>query len=199
MTSELRSTARPSALRLAGFLAIVTGAVLVGIGATREWVTVGLVSDIEGAIDVPVHGTDEWEGKAVLLGAAVALVLMLVIRLARSTATRRVLAYALIVIGVLSSGLSGSFAVQAEDRYAGTEGIRVLAEEIARENGDAVDVVEAALLEALQGELRVEIGLAVWLVLVGGAILAAGGALTLVWIRERERTAVDEGRAAGVV
>jgi len=187
MPSELLSTARPSRLRLAGFLAIVVGALLVGLGSTREWVQVGLASDVEGAIDVPVNGTDEWQGKVLLIGAVVALALMLVVRVATSATTRRVLAAGIVAIGVVAIVVGALFVAGAEDRYAGTDGIDVLAEEVARETGDAVDVVKEALLEALRGELRIDVAPWVWVATAGGLVLVAGGVLTLAWISQRER------------
>lgn len=187
MAGELLSTARPSRLRLLGFLAIGVGALLVGVGSVREWVQVGLKSDVRGAIDVPVNGTDEWQGKALIIGAVIALALMLVMRLATSAATRRVLAAAVMAIGIAAAATGLLFVAGVEDRYARTDGIDVLAQEIARETGDAVDVVKDALLVALRGELRVDVGAAIWLVVAGGIVLAIGGALSLAWVRERER------------
>ena len=195
MTSELLSTARPSRLRVLGFLAIVLGAALVGIAATRRWVTIGFVGDTEGAADVQVNGTDLWEGKAVLLAAAVALTLMLVIRIARSSNTRRMLAIALIVIGLATAALVASVALGAENRYAGEEGIDRIAAAIARETGDSEQVVREALVETLRGLLRVDAAVTPWFAVAGGVALAAGGALTLAWIRERERVNAADGAA----
>ncbi len=80
MSSEIRSTARPSMLRLVGFLVIVLGSAAAGIGATREWVQIGFAADTQGAADVSVYGTDVWEGKVILLAAGVALVATIVMR-----------------------------------------------------------------------------------------------------------------------
>ncbi|HYG71828.1 MAG TPA: hypothetical protein VEC15_06010 [Actinomycetota bacterium] len=187
MTSELLSTARPSRLRFVGFLAIVVGAGAIGLAATRRWVTIGFAGDTEGAADVPLNGTDLWEGKAVLLAAAVALTLMLVIRIARSSTTRRVLAIGLIVIGLASAALVTIVALGAEDRFAGDEGIDRIAAAISRQTGDSEEVVREALLETLRGLLRVDVAITTWIVVGGGLVLAGGGALTLAWIRERGR------------
>jgi hypothetical protein len=123
---------------------------------------------------------------------------MIVIRIARSTTTRRVLAVLVIAIGVASAALAPWVALTAEDRFAGTEGIDRIAAEIARQTGDAEDVVRDALLETLRGDLRVDVGGAVWLVVAGGLVLAAGGGLTLAWIGERERSAARDAEAAGI-
>jgi tryptophan-associated transmembrane protein len=190
MPSELLSTARPSRTRLFGFLAIIVGAALIGIGATREWASIGFVGDTQHAADVPVNGTDLWEGKAVLLAAAVALVLMLVMRIATSATTRRVLAIVVLVLGISAAAIGVWFGITAESRFAKSEGIDRIAAAVARETGDAEDVVRAALEQTLNGVLRVDVGSSVWLVVVGGVVLAAGGVLSLIWVRERQRLGV---------
>jgi hypothetical protein len=187
MPSEILSTARPSRTRLFGFLAIVVGAGLIGIGATRQWASIGFIGDTQHAADVPVNGTDLWEGKAVLLAAAVALVLMLVMRLAASSTTRRVMAIIVLVLGVATTVIGVWFAITAEDRFAQSEGIDRIAAAVARETGNAEDVVRAALERTLRGDLRVDVGASVWLVVVGGVVLGAGGVLSLAWVNERER------------
>jgi hypothetical protein len=189
MPSELLSTARPSRTRLFGFLAIIVGAALIGIGATRQWASIGFLGDTRHAADVPVNGTDLWEGKAVLLAAAVALVLMLVMRIATSSTTRRVMAAIVAVLGIAASAIGVWFALTAENRYAQAAGIDRIAAAVARETGDAEDVVRAALEKTLRGDLRVDVGFSVWLVVIGGIALAVGGVLSLIWIRERERLA----------
>jgi tryptophan-associated transmembrane protein len=189
MPSELLSTARPSRTRLFGFLAIIVGAALIGIGATRQWASIGFLGDTRHAADVPVNGTDLWEGKAVLLAAAVALVLMLVMRIATSATTRRVMAVIVVVLGVAATSIGVWFALTAENRYAQTEGIDRIAAAVARQTGDAEDVVRAALEKTLRGDLRVDVGFSVWLVVIGGIALAVGGVLSLLWVRERERLA----------
>ena len=185
--TELLSTARPSRTRFFGFLAIIVGAALIGIGATRQWAAIGFVGDTEHAADVPVNGTDLWEGKAVLLAAAVALVLMLVMRIASSATTRRVMAAVVLVLGIAATVIGLWFAFTAESRFAQSEGIDRIAAAVARETGNAEDVVREALEETLRGDLRVELGFSVWLVVIGGVVLGAGGVLSLVWVRERER------------
>src|SRR5262245_60334540 len=86
MARELLSATRPTRLRLFGFLVLVGGSVLAGVGATRLWATIGFVADTEGAADVFVYGTDVWEGKVVLLLAGVALVVMIAMRTTTSGA-----------------------------------------------------------------------------------------------------------------
>ena len=188
MSAELRSTARPSTLRLLGFLAVVGGAALMGIGATREWAAIGFAGDTAGANDISVHGTDLWEGKALLLAAAASLVLLLVLRVATSSGTRRVIATVLVVVGLAGAGIAGAAALGAKDRFAGTEAIDRMAAEISRQTGDSEAVVREALRRTLLGDLRVDTRVSVLLAVSGGVILALGGGLSLAWARERERS-----------
>ena len=55
---------RPSALRLAGFLCVAAGGLLLGIGSVMNWAVIGLVGST--ALDSPIKGTDVWEGRATL-------------------------------------------------------------------------------------------------------------------------------------
>ena len=51
MASEVTSPRRPTALRFPGFACVALGAVIAGVGATREWAAVGFVADAERAAD----------------------------------------------------------------------------------------------------------------------------------------------------
>jgi hypothetical protein len=186
MPSEIRSTTRPTALRLAGFLCIAAGAVTMGVGATREWAAVGFPVDLEGAADVSVHGTDIWEGKVLLLAAAAALFAMLAMRLATRPATRRALAVLIVVLGLAGATLPLLAAARPEDRFGGTEGIDLLAEHIAAAVGQPEDVVRAQLEEQFARALRVDLAPGLWITAIGGALLVVGGVLSLAWVRRRE-------------
>jgi hypothetical protein len=188
MRPEILSTAGPSRLRLLGFLATVAGAALVGIAATREWAAVGFAGDVERAADVSVRGTDVWEGKALLLAAAVSLALLVALRLASSSTTRRAVAIAIVALGLASAGIAAVAAVRAGERFGGSAGVDRLAAAIARQTGDAEDVVRDALTKALAEEIRVDVRPAIWLGVAGGLVLALGGGLGLAWVGERERT-----------
>ncbi|MGZ8599482.1 MAG: Trp biosynthesis-associated membrane protein [Actinomycetota bacterium] len=188
MSHEALSTARPTPLRLAGFLCLAAGAVAAGVGATREWAAVGFSGDALGAADVSVRGTDVWEGKVVLFGAGVALVAMLAMRMSASGATRRWLALLILALGIACTVLPVLDAVRAEDRFGGREGIDRLASAIAVETGQEVETVRDVLLEQLERSLRVEVGPGAWLAAGGGVLLLVGGALGLVWARRGPAT-----------
>jgi tryptophan-associated transmembrane protein len=191
VTSELLSTARPSRLRVAAFLTTVVGAALIGIGATREWASVGLAQDTRHVNDVATNGTDVWEGKACLLIAVLVLVFMLISRIAASSGSRRVLAVLILVAGVACAAIAGVTAVRAEDRFGGEHGVDAFAHRIAQQTHQAEDVVRAALRETLHGQIRIDTGISLWLTAAGGVVLALGGVLSLAWVRERERSRRD--------
>src|SRR3989337_1721714 len=87
---EALSTARPSRLRLAGFLTLAAGGAMLGIGAIRTWGSVGLSAEVAptGAVAGAIPGIDVGEGKLALAAAAVVLIGILALRLTRSAATR---------------------------------------------------------------------------------------------------------------
>ena len=186
MSGELLSTARPTRQRLFGFIVLVAGSVLAGIGATREWATIGFVADTEGAADVSVYGTDVWEGKVVLLIAGLALVVMIVMRLATSGALRRSLGVALVMLGIVCTALPALAAVRADARFGGGDGLDRMARVLSARLELPEDVVREQLAEQFERDLRVEIGAGLWLSVVGGILIIGGGALGLAWARSRE-------------
>lgn len=185
MTSEIASTARPTSLRLAGFVCVALGAVLAGVGATREWVAVGFTSDTQHAADLSVHGIDVWEGKVVLFAAAAALLVLLAMRISGSPGTRRGLAVVLIVLGTLCIALPVVDAVRARDRFAGSEGLERFVSSLSVKLGLPEDVIRQQLSEQLDKERRVEISAGLWITIAGGVLLVAGGALSVAWSGKR--------------
>ena len=89
MASGITSTARPTGLRLAGTVCVALGAIAAGVGATREWETIGFTADVQHAADVSVHGIDVWEGKVVLFAAVAALLVMLAMRISGNVVRER--------------------------------------------------------------------------------------------------------------
>lgn len=190
---EILSTARPSATRLWGFLCLVAGALLAGLGATRDWAVVGFPGDPERALDVPVKGTDVWEGTVVLAAAMLALGLLLAVRVARGTERRRVLAFGVASLGALVIALALSVAIRPDARFGGSEGLDDIAARVATELDQEPTAVRAQLQEQFGLQLRVDLGSGVWITAAGGILIDVGGALTLAWVRRR---ATSEARAA---
>jgi hypothetical protein len=183
VTSGIVSTARATGLRVAGFVCVALGAVLAGVGATREWVAVGFTSDTERAADMSVHGIDVWEGKVVLFAAAAALLVLLATRISGSSGTRRGLAILLIVLGGSCIALPVVDAVRARDRFAGDEGLDRFVASLSVRLGLPKDVIREQLSVELDKELRVEVSPGLWLTAAGGVLLVVGGGLSLAWSR----------------
>ena len=181
MTSEIASTARPTGLRVAGFACVALGAVLAGVGATREWATVGFAGDTEHRLDVPWNGIDGWEGKVVLLAATSALVVMLAMGISGSEGTRRALAIGLMLLGLLCIALPVSDAIRAESRFGEVEGVDKLAKSVAFKTGFTEEIASKQLEALIDRGLRVEVSPGLWLTVAGGVLLVAGGGLSLTW------------------
>jgi hypothetical protein len=186
MASEITSTGRPTLLRLAGTACVALGAIVTGVGATREWAAIGFTADVEHAADVSVHGIDVWEGKVVLFAAVASLLVLLAMRISGSGSTRRGLAIALIVLGALCVALPVADAVRAKDRFGGVEGDDRLTRTLSVRLGLPEEVVRERLADLLDQDLRVEISPGLWITAGGGVLLVAGGVLGLRWVR-RER------------
>jgi len=191
VTSELASTARPTGLRVAGFVCVALGAVLAGVGATREWVAVGFAADTEHSADLSVHGIDVWEGKVVLFAAAAALLVLLAMRISGSPSTRRGLAILLIVLGAACIALPVVDAVRARDRFGGSEGLEKYVASLSVKLGLPKDVIREQLSEQLDKELRVEVSPGLWLAVAGGVLLVVGGALSLAWSGRDQRASAE--------
>ncbi|HKE53442.1 MAG TPA: hypothetical protein VKC55_01570 [Actinomycetota bacterium] len=181
MTSEIASTTRVAGLRVAGFVCVALGAILAGVGATREWVAVGFTADTEHAADLSVHGIDVWEGKVVLFVAAGALLLLLAMRISVSPATRKGLAVVLIVSGAICIALPLVDVVRANDRFGGSEGLERFVDSLSVKLGLPKEVIREQLSAQLGKELRVEVSPGLWLTAAGGMLLLAGGALSVAW------------------
>jgi hypothetical protein len=191
MASEIASTGRPTLLRLAGTACVALGAIVAGVGATREWAAIGFTADVEHAADVSVHGIDVWEGKVVLFAAVSSLLVLLAMRISGSRSTRRGLAIALIVLGALCVALPVADAVRAKDRFGGVEGDDRLTRTLSVRLGLPEEVVRERLADLLDQDVRVEISPGLWITAAGGVLLVAGGVLGLRWVR-RER--LPDGR-----
>ena len=180
---EILSTVRPSATRLWGFLCLVAGALLAGLGTTLDWAVVGFPEDRSGALDVAVKGTDVWEGKVALAAAVLTLVVMLAIRLVLATETRRTLAFGIATLGALVLALSLSVAIRADARFGGAEGLDEVAANLADQLGEDPEAIRAQLEAEFADQLQVDLGIGVWVTAAGGILIDVAGGLNLAWVR----------------
>jgi Tryptophan-associated transmembrane protein (Trp_oprn_chp) len=187
MPSEILSTARPSRLRLFGFLALVLGALLAGLGATLTWATVGFPNDSGHVADVAVKGIDVWEGVAVLAIAAASLVGLIVMRITASSSVRLGIAVAIAVGGLAVAGIATLDLATSRDRFGGGDELDRIARKMADVLGQPVEAVRTLLERNFGAALRVEIGPGLWMALAGGVLLVVAGVLSFLWSRDRSR------------
>lgn len=190
---EILSTARPTAIRLWGFLLLVVGAVVAGLAALMDWATLGFPGDERGALDVAVKGVDVWEGKVVLASAVLALVGMIAMRLAGGTRARRALAFGIATLGALVIAVALSVAIRADARLGGSEGLDELTGGLAARLGEDPAAVRAQLEQQYGEQLRVDLGPGVAVAVVGGVLIDVGGALGLLWVKQRAEAAPAVG------
>ena len=180
---EILSTARPSATRLWGFLCLVAGALLAGLGATLDWAVVGFPEDPSGALDVAVKGTDVWEGKVVIVAGVLALLVMLAARLVLRTQARRILAFGIATLGALVLALALSVAIRPDPRFGSSEGLDEIATNLADQLGEDPQAIRAQLEQEFADQIQVDLGIGVWVAAAGGIPIDIGGALSLAWVR----------------
>ncbi|HKZ75961.1 MAG TPA: hypothetical protein VJ259_04800 [Actinomycetota bacterium] len=171
---EILFAARPTRLRLGGFLALALGGVLIGLGSLTDWATVS-------PFDTPTRGVDIWEGILTLAIGVAVLVGMIVMRLLATQPARRAVAIAILVLGLVASALAAAVALNAERRFtAPGERDRIAMEEAAR-LGLPFDQVRDQIEVAFDLRFQVSLDAGVYLVIAGGLLGALGGALSLAW------------------
>ena len=104
-------------LRVAGFLATVIGAALMGGGSVMQWATIHDPNDANKVLDLVYKGTDVRNGKVALGAAAVLLVGVMVLRGLRSRSTQEAVAVVMVIAAVMGIAFSGAFLVDAGHRF----------------------------------------------------------------------------------
>jgi hypothetical protein len=181
MGREILSTARPTTLRLAGFLALTLGGVLLGLGALLSWATVGFARDAQGALDLPTKGIDVWEGGLALAAGVAVLIGMVAMRLLQERRARQIVAAAIIVLGLAATALATKDALRPEERFGGTGGLDAIAHNISSQLDQPYAQVRVELERQYGADLRVALEPGIFLVIAGGLVAAVGGILSIVW------------------
>jgi hypothetical protein len=174
MGREIVSTARPSLIRLAGFLALTVGGLLVSLGSLMDWATVQPFS-------TPTRGVDLWDGTITLAIGFVVLFGMILMRLVRPPRARRAVAVAILALGLIATALAGSAAIRANERFTSPSQRDRIASALATELGLPYAEVRARIESTFSRRFRVSLRPGIVLVIAGGVILALGGALSLAW------------------
>jgi hypothetical protein len=171
----------PSPLRLWGFLVTILGGTLLGIGSLLVWAEVA-IGTRGGSFDPePVKGLDQLDGIIVLGSAIVILLGIPAMRQALTRRGRRAWAIAILVLGLLSTGIALSAALAPDSRLdAGVnDALEETALSISAQTDLPVDEVLDRLEEEAETTITVEPGL--WVTAAGGVLAAIGGFLGLLW------------------
>src|SRR3989442_1659984 len=188
------STAKPTPLRLAGFLSTAAGGLLIGIGSVATWatVTIGVAGAssspagappggiVSGLPSVPTKGTDTIEGKIALACALLILVAIPVMRIAR-----RRIAPAIALLVVLAGLVAGGLAMRdvlASDTRLGAAGNAKIAHLISSQT----HLPYADLLRIAQHHpAAVDVKPWIYAVVLGAGAAVAGGILSFVWAKSQ--------------
>jgi hypothetical protein len=136
------------------------GALLMGVGATANWITVGIPNE---PAHTTIHGIDLTDGVIVLLCAIAVLAAAVATRVAGSSSTRRALGALVAIVGLIAGAIGTAFLVGGKDRDAVVKALGVPRE-----------------LWLQFGAFR-SLGPGAYVVVLGGLIGILGGVLTMVW------------------
>ncbi len=190
MGPELLSTARPTPLRLAGFLALVLGGGLVALGSIQDWAIVQPFS-------TPTRGIDVWEGKVTIaLGIAV-LAGIVLIRIPSTARARTWGAAAIVALGLVAMALAGLDVARAHDRFTDPAQRDRIAHALAQQTGAGLSYaqIRAAIERQFDQRFSVDLRAGIWLVMVGGMLTVVGGGLSIAWARTRSAAPPTDGGA----
>src|SRR5439155_8178682 len=175
---------RPPPLRLAGFLAVAIGALLLGIGSILNWAVVGFVGS--HALDVPTRGVDIWEGKVSLAIGVLALLGIVAMRISKNASARRAAAIAITLLSLFASGLIVATFIRGKDRFADQSQLGKIASELSKAgSGPAADILRS-LQASFAARVSFSRGPGLWLTLAGALLASIGGILSLRWVDRQE-------------
>jgi Tryptophan-associated transmembrane protein (Trp_oprn_chp) len=155
--------------RMGGFLVASVGALVMGVGATTTWITVGIPNE---PAHTAIRGVDLTDGVIVLLCAVAVLAGVFATRIAGSSSGRQVLAALVAIAGLIAVSIGSAFLIGGRDRDAVVKALGVPRE-----------------LWPQFGAFRT-FGPGAILVVIGGLLGILGGVLTLAGSR-REAEAQD--------
>ncbi|MEW6059299.1 MAG: hypothetical protein AB1551_04030 [Actinomycetota bacterium] len=180
MGREILSTARPTRLRLAGFLATTLGGLLLGLGSLMSWATVE-------PFDTPTRGTDLCEGWIALAAGTAILVGTIVMRLLATLRARRIAAALILTLGLLAAALAALDITRARSRFTDSGQRDRLAKELAAQLHEPYADVRAELEAVFAERFQVSLEPGIFLVLAGGVLGALGGVLGSMWVSRPSR------------
>jgi hypothetical protein len=186
---------RPSPLRLAGFLAVAIGGLLLGVGSAMNWAVVGFVGS--HALDVQTRGVDIWEGKVTLAIGVLVLLGIVAMRISKNASTRRAAAIAITLLGLFASGLMVATIIRGKDRFADQSQLGKIASQLSKAGaGPAADILRS-LQASFAARVSFSRGLGLWLTLAGALLAAIGGILSLRWVDRQESQRLSAAAVEG--
>jgi len=174
MAREIVSTARPSMPRLAGFLTLTTGGLMLSLGSLMTWAKVP-------PFDTPTRGTDLWEGIVALAIGVAVLVGMVTMRLMGTASARRAMAVAILALGLSAAAIAAADAVRGNARFTSPGQRDRIARELAAELHLPYEEVRSRLAVVYEQRFHVSLRPGLFVVVAGGLLVAAGGALSAAW------------------
>jgi len=167
-SSEPRSSVLAS--RIAGFVVASVGALLMGIGATATWITVGIPNE---PAHTAIRGTDLTDGLVVLLCAIVTLVAVVATRVAGSWSARKAFGASAAIAGLVAVAIGVAFLIGGKDRDAVIK---------------ALGIPRDIWLQF--GAFR-NLGPGAYLALIGGILGVFGGLMIVLWAAMGDRGRPD--------
>lgn len=191
MSLELVSTARPSMLRVVGFLTLTVGGVMISLGSLMTWATVP-------PFDTPTRGTDLWEGIVTLAIGVGVLVGVVTMRLMATVRARRSVAVVIVALGVSAAAIAAVDAVRAHARFTPPDKRDRIARDLATELNLPYEEVRSRLAAVYEEGFHVALQPGILVVVAGGFVGASGGLLSIAWAaraptRRMERPVSPDG------
>jgi len=108
--------------RTSGFVVASVGALLMGVGATVTWITVGIPNE---TAHTAIRGTDLTDGVVVLLCAVVTLAAVFATRIVGSAGARQAASALAAIAGLVAGAIGVAFLVAGKDRDAVIEALGI--------------------------------------------------------------------------
>ena len=158
------------ASRIAGFVVASVGALLMGIGATATWITVGIPNE---PAHTAIRGTDLTDGLVVLLCAILTLAAVVATRIAGWWSARKAFGASAAIAGLVAVAIGVAFLIGGKDRDAVIK---------------ALGIPRDIWLQF--GAFR-NLGPGAYLALIGGILGVFGGLMIVLWAAMGDRGRPD--------
>jgi hypothetical protein len=163
----MQASTAPSSPSPSALIGVVAG-VVIAIGAFLPWAKETALGNSENAA-----GFDGWEGKVCLIaGAGIAIRSFLAMRQGRT----RQIATAVLIGGIIATGVAVYTAVTAKDQFHDALVSELVSQGIVPDEATASTAVQAAIDD---GRVTVSISFGLYVVIIGGVAAIVAGAMGL--------------------